>query len=93
MLNNKLFKAQNLYKFKTLYRVKKYTHENQYANYIYEESFKNTIKHNCIGCYYCNGSGWIAWKYNNNNNNILLLDLYKQPITILYTICTKCQLN
>jgi len=100
MLNNKLFKAHNLYKFNKLYRVKKYTQENQYTNYIYEESFNNTIKHNkshnCIECYYCNSSGWIAWKSNNNNNNnnnILLLDLYKQPITILYTICTKCQLK
>ena len=84
MLTNKLVKAVNIYKVKNIHCVKKY---------VFEESSKITIKytkanHNCNGCYYCNGSGWIVWKSNKSN---ILLDLSKQPNIILYTVCPKCQ--
>jgi hypothetical protein len=85
----KFIKCPHLYKFKNIHSIKNYIQENQY---VCAESFKDTIKdskiHNSVGCYYCNGSGWIVWKSNNNNN---LLDLSKQPNIILYTICSKCQ--
>ena len=76
MLYNKLVKAPNLYKFKNMYTIK-------------HSKIHHSKIHNNLECYYCNGSGWIAWKSNNNPNNIL--DLSKQPNIILYTVCPKCQ--
>jgi hypothetical protein len=99
MLYYNLLKLQ---KSKYLYSVKSYLPKNQCYNNVSKEIFNNY--NNCSGCYYCNGSGWIAWKSNNNinsnnnnnNNNInsnKLLELIKQPTTILYTSCPKCQYN
>jgi hypothetical protein len=84
MLYNMLYnKLANLCKVRNMHSAKKY---------VYEESLKHAINriktHNCNGCYYCNGTGWIIWKSNNSNN---ILDLNKQPNIILYTTCFKCQ--
>ena len=86
MLYYNLLKLQ---KSKYVYSVKSYLPKNQCYNNVSKEIFNNY--NNCSGCYYCNGSGWIAWKSNSNSNK--LLELIKQPTTILYTSCPKCQYN
>lgn len=88
MLYNNLLKLVNIYKFKNIYRVKKYSQENLFAKYVCEETSNHTKTYKYLPCNYCNNTGWIAWK---SNNNIILLDLNKQPTIVLYSICSKCQ--
>lgn len=60
-------------------------------NKLFKEYFKHTKIQNCIGCYYCNSLGWIAWKSKTNSSINKILNLIKQPTIILYSKCTKCQ--